>query len=194
MAPTPYTPNGKLRIQILITAKIRNVDIPVNIGFSAGEYVVSTNWGTPAFDTPEDVGQAFWDLFKVEYPSGVPAASFVLYERLDNIFVPRASGDLTGAGTGTGTVKLGTQLTITFKDDDQHLQRLQLPETIEVSPQHLPISSVGGGIAAIIDGYLEDSVAGSLGQWVVTRANQQPTRAIFVSTSENFKFKRDRGI
>lgn len=194
MAVTPYEPNGRLDLLITIASKIRTVAIPVEIGFVAGDYVVSTNYGLPAVVLAATVAQSFWSIFKGEYPAAVPAATYILYERLDNIFVPRDGGVLAGAGTSGGASSLGTQTTFTFKDDEQHLARLQLPETAQTSPQHLTIASIGGNAATIVAEYTDQSTVGALGQYVRSRAGLQPTRALFVSVSENFRFKRDRGL
>lgn len=193
MPPTPYLPNGQLDIHIVVAGLPHVIQIPVSPIEVGGTWFLGNLVG--GFDDAEaaDAAQNFWDYVRAVYPTATPAATWVLQERDENIFIPVDGGSLTGTGASGAGAAQGFQATITFKDEEQHLARLQLPETVDNTLQHVPYGGMSASIQAIVDAYLTPANKDEMGNWALTRANLPYDRVLNYTNTSNRKYRRARG-
>jgi len=195
MPPTPFTADGVLRINYEVTSLEHQIDFYVDVtDMGGGTYEVTRNPPLTGTDPAVDVGEAIWGLIRKFWTSAVPAPTWELLRRDENILIPVSGGSLTGTGNGTGTLRLAQAMTITFKDVNQYLMRCQFAETIFAAPSHDAV----GGVNADIDVWTASMIATpdgtELSSWVRVRTGNRPVRGLFVSVDTNDKFRRARGL
>jgi len=195
MAPTPYTPNGQLDIVLVVSGLTHRVQLPVQIEEFAGVWTCLAQKAGAANALPSAVAAQFWALAKALYTAAVAAPTWELQLRDENIFIPVDGGTTAGgAGTSGGTLALGCQTTITAKDVEQHLARLQLPESTVGFPQREGGSSAIAALQALLVDLLDHDIAAvALGDFVVTRNALVWDRILHSTTSTNRQFRRARG-
>lgn len=193
MAPTPYTPSGQLDIIYTVSGLEHRIQYPVDIVFSGGAWnAVSHRAGGTDLDVPT-LAQDVWTLIRPFYTNAVGAASFLLQQRDVNIFIPVENGSLSGVGSGSGVLQLGTQATFTFRDVNQFLARHQFAETIFPSPDRATRAAATGAIDAYWDAF-DTPAAGDPGDYIVSRADHVMQRGLFLTTASNRKIRRARGL
>lgn len=196
MAPTPYAPDGRLDIFIPVPgAAPHRVQLPVDIvAFSSPTTLSHTVTPVLSIDTAT-AAQQFWDLVKPMYNTAVTGANWVLYQRDVNIFVPIDAGALTGAGTSSNPTAVGMAYTFTFKDVDQYLQRIQIPETADILQRKYSQATIPSPYSTFVTDVLATSSTGvHIGDWLRTRSGIRPARFLFATNTGNRKLRRTRGL
>jgi len=194
LAPTPYSPNGRLNLRLVVSSLVHEIEFPVEIQEIASVWqAVSARGGAVNIDAG-DLAQMIWTLFRPVYNTGVSAPTWTLFERDVNIFVPVASGSTTGAGTESTASGLGYQSTLTFRDSGNVLYRLQLPETAGSNLFHSQYSALSSVEQDVVDGWTLDGSGANPGDYVQSRAQAPITRFLFWTRSTNRKYRRARGL
>lgn len=194
MAPTPVSVNGVLRLTLTISSQERNIDFWVQRSTVTDTEILS--YAGSAFDATGDVvGQVIWDLLRPFYPSGVSAPTWTLFEYDTGALIPLDGGALTDAGSGTGSVSLAWVSTLTFRNGNQVLDRLQIPETIDGTLIDEPLgSSTDPKVVALRDSYTDIPDGTNISTWVTGRDGGVIWRAIGYSRAPNRVLRRARGV
>jgi len=194
MAPTPYTPSGQLDIHITVSGLPHVVQLPVDVVGSPGAYFVVNHQPGGSNQTGDVVGQEWWDIVKQQYHTGVAAPTWELQLRDENIFIPVDGGSLTGAGTNSGAPGLGFAATLTFRDAEQHLARVQLPETSNNALSRSQYAGLGADVQQLVDAYTISTVGQDVRDFVMTRADLAAERFLWYTNTPNRKIRRARGL
>jgi hypothetical protein len=188
-------PNGRLDLLITVGGLTHRVQMPCGIVLSAGDWKVIHQFDSGILIDPTDAAQSMWDVLKKFYHSSVTAPGWELQEHDVNIFVVRAAGSVTGAGTNGSAYAPGMVYTMTFKDADQHLARLQFAEISDPTQAHAQYGGLNSDQKAIVDTCLaHSSSTNEVGNWLVTRATSPYSRFLSLTGTSNRKIRRARGL
>jgi hypothetical protein len=194
MAPTPYAPNGQLDIHLIVGGLPHVVQLPVQFAVVGSTYELLSDIPTDPNAAPADVAQEWWDEVKSFYPASVAAPTWVLQERIVNIFVPVDAGSCANAGTNGGAYAPGMVYTLTFRDREQHLARVQLPEIADPGQLRQQYAALNADVKALVDEYLDAASPGSFHHFIRTRAGLPYDRFLFLTNTSNRKIRRSRGL
>jgi len=195
MAATGIAATGLLRLNYEVDNLPHQIDFFANVDeISVGNWRILPNVGAVTQPTGGTVGQIFWDLVRPLYPAAVLAPSWTLFQRIVNIYVPRASGSLTGVGTAATAYQTAGQATLTFRNDQQVLMRVQLMETVLGYPDSRPLPTSEANIAALTTSYTDNPDDTNLSSFITARDGNAGFFARYFSSDINQKVRRARGV
>lgn len=195
MPVTPVAVNGVLRYRFDIASQDRNMDFWVELNSpGVADYSIKQNLGGTGSDPAATVAQAIWTVLRTITSTSVGAPAWTEFHYDAGTLIPVDSGICTGAGQVAITPKLGTQLTLTFRDAQQHMMRLQQAESVYIPPSNDPALSVGNPLAGVVADVIAVPDGTVSGTWIRTRAGLQPVRALYASVDTNDKYRRARGL
>jgi len=194
VAPTPYTPSGQLDIIIVVSGLTHRVQLPVDVVESGGSWYVVNHQPAMSNEPGDVVGQLWWDIVRQQYHTGVAAPSWELQQRVGTAFIPVDGGSLASAGSNAGAPALGWQATLTFRDAEQHLARVQLAETSNGTLNKSQYSALGADVQQLIDAYITSTGGDDVRDFVMTRADLPTTRFLWYTNTPNREIRRARGL
>jgi hypothetical protein len=195
MAPTVYTPNGRLELSLLVMGITHKIRVPCQIVDPTVVPVQLIGWLT-AFPTVNvsTCAQSLWDFIRVFYPNTVVPPSWTIYNQVAGVFSPVRSGTTTTAGTDPLTNWLAAQTTYVFADADNHRFKIVVPEPSTVPPFHSPDPTSDSRVAALVNSMISPAVAQDLGNFVRSRGAFQIKAFRSYTGTLNRKTRRRRGL
>jgi hypothetical protein len=194
MPPTPITADGLLTLQLEVASQPHEINMFCSLDAATDYETVLRNSPLSGSDPGDTVAERFWLMIKHFWPSSVPAPGWVLSRRIDNIYVPVASGSCTGTGDASASIFLTSQATYSFRDTNQYLMRLQMPETIDIPPGKNTYGGMSGDAQDFVDDVLAAPDGTKLSTWIRVRTGTHPSRFLFFSSDINDKYRRARGL
>lgn len=193
MAPTPNLNTHLLQMRYTIQGMTHKLQFHCSAAESGGEFFLLDPLLGPSRG---------WDLWindvaailQGTLPTGSTAAGATLYERVEGMLVPVATGTFSITPAG-GTAILANGMVATWRDSQNKLLRLTLLETGFGGPvKYTTIGDIpAGGMHDFIEG-MSDISAEQIGRyWRSLSSNMQQTFISCISDT-NEKLRRLRGL
>lgn len=194
MPPTPITATGKIRIQLNVQTLTHFIDFFCGIDLTSTPPKVFTLPGPSV--SAQTICDWIWTTLSALYPSVVLTPTFVLYQKVGGGYIPVDSGTGTGGpGTNTNPSALTTLLTFTFRDGNNKLVRVGVPESSYSAPGREGVNATPTQFANFIASIL-NGAAGNIGGFMQSR-DAQPLpfgRALLWTNSLSRHTRKRRGL
>lgn len=147
--PQPLTAVYRMVLNISVSSLVHKfrayAEASASIVSPDGYYLFDRN-GLAVVE-PNLAAQAMWNSVKGNYNTAVPAPTWLLEQRTGSSWNPVASGTTTGAGTSSGSIRLGGQFTASFRTTD--FQRIRAV-ILEMDSFEFGVKLIGsGGFASV---------------------------------------------
>lgn len=195
MAPTAYAASGRLNIQYTTDTLVHKMRIPCDItNLTPGATELGLFVPVGGQVVTSSAAQALWNLMRPNFAASVPAASYLLEQNSGGIFTPVESAALTGAGSSVGPVLDCSEVTLTYKDLNNHKLKLVLLESSISNLAHSPYPVGDAPLDALILYFLTAVNPTDGGNWARSRGDVRIFRFTFFTASLNKRIRRSRHL
>ena len=189
---TPIVPNGEVALEYTVASLVHRLRIRCSLNNPAGPspYLLdifgggTINWMTAVAQFDAIVGSF--------YSSATIFGQWFLYYRVGTNYIPTSSTASTATGSNAGADQAAGQMTLSFRDSGNHLDKYVFMESAFLAPAKYTSGTFGGANAMIAS--ILDTSAGHIGSWAQGRSGLPPFRVLANVVSLNRKIRRRRNL